>query len=166
MNIDRSEIWRLIVDMSACRVTQLDYQSSNYSLCCLMDIIAEKKRLAALRIISFPVSKPLGPPNVVLHSTYSLEVVLVGDAKLAQVQALQPSLEHEQLLAVGLLPLGLGEVGEPVLGLVQRLLVHVEPPLAELRVDRRAHAVHLALLHLEHEVPVHVVGKLAVLKMG
>ena len=87
----------------------------------------------------------------------------MGDAERAQVQVLQPPFEHEQLLAEGLLPLGLGEVREPVLGLVQRVLVHVETPLPELRVDRRAHPVHLALLHLEHEVPVHVVGQLAVL---
>ena len=90
-------------------------------------------------------------------------MVLVGDAERSQVQVLHPPLEHEQLLAVGPLPLCLGEVREPVLGLVQRTLVHVEPPLAKLRVDRRAHPVHLALLHLEHEVPVHVVGQLAVL---
>ena len=90
--------------------------------------------------------------------------MLVGDAEGAEVEVLHSALEAPELLAVGLLPLGLGEVGESVLGLVERALVHVEAPLAELRVDGRAHAVHLALLHLEHEVPVHVVGQLAVLK--
>ena len=48
------------------------------------------------------------PIRVLSDLAHSLEVVLVGDAEGSEVEVLHPALEHAELLAVGLLPLGLG----------------------------------------------------------